>query len=143
MNCKICQEEIDKYLEGSLPPGSRQQFEQHLEICEECSEKLRILKVADIVISEEKRVESNPFLSARIMAILEGGELKKSASIFDTVTGRIIKPALIGVVIAISVFLGVGIGNLDNSEYLFRQVPDEITYIDDAEIESLYIYLTE
>ena len=143
MNCKICQEEIDKYLEGSLPGGSRQQFEQHLEICEECSDRLRIVKVADIVISEEKSIESNPFLSTRIMAMLEEEELKRSVSISDAITGRIFKPVLISVVIAISVILGVGIGNLNNAEYLFKQVPDEITYIDDTVIESLYIYLTE
>ncbi len=143
MNCEFCREEIDKYLEDSLPEGRRQQFENHLGTCAGCSEILRMLKIADLVMSDEKRIEPNPFLSTRIMAKLDEKELEKPFSVFKTITGRIFRPVLITVAIAVSIVLGIGIGNLSTAEYLFRQVPDEITYIDDAGIELLDIYLTE
>ena len=41
LTCQELVELVTDYLEGALPPGERVRFEEHLAICEGCSEYVR------------------------------------------------------------------------------------------------------
>ena len=143
MNCNYYQDEFEKYLDGSLPESDRQYLEIHLKSCHKCSEQFRITKLSEMVFSEEKSFESNPFLSTRVMAQLEANKTYKAKSFAEILTRNVLRPVLISAVIAIAVILGISIGNLSITEYISQQVPDEILYMDDAVIESLDLFLPQ
>ncbi|MBI2955705.1 MAG: zf-HC2 domain-containing protein [Acidobacteria bacterium] len=44
MSCKELVEIITEYLEGTLPPGERVRFEEHLALCEGCQNYLEQMR---------------------------------------------------------------------------------------------------
>lgn len=143
MNCKLCQKEFERYLEGNLPESTILQVEEHLNECAPCNEEFRFLKLAENVISEEKELESDPFLVTRVMALIEQMEQKPKNYVFDRIFGKVLKPALITVTLTVAILLGIVAGSLNNPVDQLIQIPDEISYMDDAFIESLDLFLNE
>lgn len=143
MNCKYYQKEFEKYLEGSLPEGTRLQVSGHIKGCTACNKELRLLELAEKIINEEKRLESNPFLSTRVMAIIDEMEQKPKNPVFDNLFGKVFKPVLITVTLTAALLLGIFAGSLNSPVDQSVQIPDEISYMDDAFIESLDLFLTE
>ena len=76
MNCQLCQREMDAYREEKLSPDMKALVEDHIKSCRECSEILRMEILADKVIEREKQLESDPYLSARLLARIESSENK-------------------------------------------------------------------
>jgi predicted anti-sigma-YlaC factor YlaD len=143
MDCNICKSEIENYIAGQLPEETMILMKQHLEKCAECSEILRIITVTEKIISEEKSIESNPYLSARVMAIIESGDQKKGYAVPEKSLRGMLRPVVISFAIMGAVILGIKIGKLAPTSNYANQVPDEISYLNDIEIESLGYYLTE
>lgn len=143
MNCKLYQKEFEKYLEGSLPESTRLQVAEHLEECTACHEEFRLLELAENLINEEKKLESNPFISTRVMARIEEIERRPKESVFDNLFGKVFKPVLITVTLTAALLLGIVAGSLNNKADQSVQIPEEISYMDDVFIESLDLYLTE
>jgi anti-sigma factor RsiW len=143
MNCKYYQKEFEKYLEGNLPESTRLQVAEHLEECPACHEEFRLLELAENLINEEKRLESNPFISTRVMARIEEIERRPKESVFDNLFGRAIKPVLITATLTAALLLGIFAGSLNSRLDQSVQIPEEISYMDDVLIESLDLFLTE
>jgi predicted anti-sigma-YlaC factor YlaD len=143
MNCKLCQSELENYLEGNLPDGKRSLLEQHLDQCDTCSETLKLLRLADNVIDIERKSESNPFLATRIMSAIEELEQKQRKPVYYPLFGKVLKPVLITATLAIALLLGIVAGNLGRPTILSSQIPDEMIYINDANIESLALFLID
>ena len=143
MNCKYYQKEFEKYLEGSLPESTRLQVAEHLEECPACHEELRLLELAENFISEEKKLESNPFLSTRVMEWIEEIERRPKESVFDNLFGKVFKPVLITVTLTAALLLGIFAGSLNIRPDQSDLIPEEISYMDDVFIESLDLFLTE
>lgn len=143
MDCKLCQEEIERYLEGSLPEGTKFKVAEHLKECAKCNGEFMFLKLADKVICEEKELESDPFLVTRVMALIENVEQKPGYYVFSRIFGKALKPALITVTLTVALLLGIVAGSLNNPVDQLIQIPDELSYMDDAFIESLEFYLNE
>lgn len=142
MNCQLCQNEIDAYREGSMPEGIRIQVETHLGGCKECSESYRLINLADQVIAEEKGIQSNPFLSTRIMAGIEELE-QKSGFQRIPVYQKVLKSALISVSIAAAIFVGVVAGNSYKPAHPANKLPIEMMYMNDAALESVDLFSNE
>jgi len=138
MNCDLCKRELDAYREGKLPDGIRVQVETHLQSCHECAEYFKVITLAEKVLDEEKSAQPNPFLSTRIMADIEALENKQKQ-----VHQGILKPVLISISIVIAVFLGITMGQLYKPAKQANAIPTELTYMDDASIESLNVFVTE
>lgn len=140
MNCQLCQKELDAYREGTLPEGIRIQVENHLGDCKECAKSFRLLSLSDNVMNEEKRSQSNPFLVTRIMAGIEELELNRASRERIPVYQKVLKPVLISVSVAAAIFIGV----LAGSSYLPAQstdrIPVEMTYMNDAALESVELF---
>jgi predicted anti-sigma-YlaC factor YlaD len=138
MNCDLCKRELDAYREGRLPDGIRVQIETHLQNCHECAEYYKVITLAEKVMDEEKSAQPNPFLSTRIMAGIDAlkNEQKQAYQ-------GILKPVLISVSIVIAVFLGITMGQLYKPAKQTNALPTELTYMDDASMESLNVFVTE
>jgi anti-sigma factor RsiW len=138
MNCKLCQNELETYREGRLPEGIRIQVEAHLETCNHCAEAFQLLQIADKVMNEEKGEQSNPFLATRIMAEIDAMEQVHNVPAYQ----KVLKPVLISVSIAAAVLIGVVTGNLDNTLQPVNNVPVELSYMNDAALESVDMFAT-
>ena len=88
-------------------------------------------------------MESNPFLSTRVMAVIEELEQTQKDSVFSTIFGKLLKPALITVTLAASLLLGIASGSLIRPVGYSEQIPEEIAYLNDSYIESLEFFAEE
>lgn len=141
MNCQLCRKEIDAYRGGKLPADMMTQVESHLKTCEACAEVLRLQAIADRVMNHEKETQSDPFLSTRVMALINNNEEQEYNK--RTVFTMLLKPVLITVSMAAAIFIGVLMGNLSYPGRNSEPIPVELALIDDATIESLNILTNE
>lgn len=138
MNCELCKKELDAYLEGRLPEGIRGQVEAHLAGCPGCTESYRLLMVANMVMDEEKVLEPNPFLATRVMAGIEELEQKRVP-----VYQKVFKPGLLSVLVAAAVFIGVVTGNIYKPVKDTNKIPVELSYMNDAALESVDVFANQ
>jgi predicted anti-sigma-YlaC factor YlaD len=136
MNCNLCKQELEAYHDGRLPEGIRAQVKSHLENCRECAAIYQMEIVANKVIVDEKQVQSNPFLSTRVMAEIEALELQSANSKKIPVYRLALKPVLITISIAAALLIGIMAGNIYQPSQQ-QQIPVELTYMDDAALESV------
>lgn len=140
MNCQLCQKELDAYREGLLPEGIRVQVETHLGECKECAESFHLVSLSNEVMEEEKRLQSNPFLVTRIMAGIEELEQNRERQQRMPAYQKVLKPVLISVSIAAAIFIGVMVGNIYLPTHPANNIPVEMTYMNDAAIESVDLF---
>ena len=138
MNCELCQKELEAYCDGKLPGNIRIQVESHLNECAKCAVSYQSIVLINQVISEEKELKPNPFLSTRIMAEIENREHEQSES--TSVITRIIRPVFITASMAAAIFAGVILGNLGSNQEF---VPAEFALMDDMDIESDLMLINE
>lgn len=141
MDCRSCNRESDSYLKDNIPCELRIQVEDHLRTCSRCAEEYRILKLAEIVINQEKEVLSNPFLPTRIMAMIDKSDILRNRQ--KPFYLRALKPVLIAFTVSASVFTGILIGNIYEPADTIKKIPYELILINDATIESVNLFLEE
>jgi len=133
MNCQSCQKESEAYRDNKLSANKRTKVEAHLENCIDCTNKYRIGAIIDTVINREKTTISNPFLSTRVMAVLEKED--KSSTVRKSIFNMTLRPAIITISMAAAIFSGVVLGNVYQVNN--KPMPFEISLIDDITIESV------
>ena len=140
MNCQLCQNELDGYLVGTLPEGTGIQVAEHLKSCSVCSESFQLLKLANKVMDAEMKVQSNPFLITRIMAGIE--EMENQSAGFHHIPAyqKVLKPILISVSLAAAIFFGVVLGSTFLSTESDQRIPVELSYMNDAALESVDLF---
>ena len=143
MNCQLCQKELDAYLGGKIPGGTRIQVEEHLGTCSECAESYRLVKLAADVINEEKDLKSNPFLVTKIMAGIEAAEQKHESHIAIPIYQNLFKSALITGSIAAAMVIGILVGNIYKPAPMEKNLPAELAYLNDAALESVDLFSIE
>jgi predicted anti-sigma-YlaC factor YlaD len=140
MNCKLCQQELEAYLEGRMPEGLKAQVETHLANCVECKTKYQLISIAEKTIKDEKQLEVNPFIATRVMNSIE--ELEKKEEFRAPAYQKVLKPILIGFSIAVAILIGVLEGGI-YKPYHTTGIPSELVYINDAAIESVSMFSKE
>jgi predicted anti-sigma-YlaC factor YlaD len=137
MNCNFCIEQLDDYRDGKLTEDDSIQVKTHLENCADCMEVYKLLVLTELVISEEKNTESNPFLVTRIISKINQSE--KTLNQFDKIPvyQSVLKPVLVTISIVAAIFFGVIIGREYNSPIRSTNIPVELLYINDATLESI------
>src|SRR5690348_12197805 len=69
MKCEVCQELLEEYLDGELASHDREQVNEHLIACVECSENFAALTAEqDLFARYDREIEVPPFLWTRIAA---------------------------------------------------------------------------
>ena len=137
MNCQLCQKESDAYLGGRLSDDMRTQIEAHLQSCEECAESYNLQSLAEKVITQEKAINPDFYLTTRIMTRLENSEYEARKITSPLI--RVVKPAFIMVSMAAAIFAGVLIGNIYKPSASVLSKPVELALMDDITIESVNI----
>ena len=130
MNCELCRKELEAYREGILPESTNHELKEHLGSCPGCASIFHGEEMIDLIIGHEKTIESNPFLSTRVMAEIEKSETLISVPAWQ----RALKPVLVMASIVLAVTIGVLSGNLYYKP-VTEKVPMELAYMDDAAME--------
>ena len=142
MNCQLCQKELDAHQEGILPEGIRTQVEAHLESCINCAQSYQLIRIADKVMDEEKSMQSNPFLVTRIMSGIEELEQNRESLLHIPVYQKMVKTLLVSVSMAAAIFIGVVAGSNYTPTKPANSLPIEMTYMNDAALESVELFST-
>jgi predicted anti-sigma-YlaC factor YlaD len=135
MNCELCQKDLEAYREGRLPIGIRVQVKAHLDGCKSCAEIYKMENLVERIMDEEKSMQSNPFLSTRIMAGIDELEQKRESYQRTPAYQKVLKPVLITVSIGVAIFIGVMAGNIYKPSLSANEVPVELSYMNDAALE--------
>lgn len=135
MNCVTCKNQVEAYLEGKLSEGAEMLVEAHLSSCNDCAALYRTMLLVNRITTHEKSILPNPFMATRILARIDAlDELRFSRP------KKVLKPVLIGVTIAAAVLFGVFTGSMYQSDTFRRNVPEELSYLNDASMESVDFY---
>jgi hypothetical protein len=137
VNCQSCQNAFEDHRRGTLTDDIRTQFKSHLQGCTICTEEYKLLTLAERVIDEEKKLQSNPFLSTRIMARIEA--IKSPGLRRTPVFTELAKPFILVIILAIVIAAGVAIGSMYRYVPERNSIPAEMALIDDAAIESVSV----
>lgn len=68
MECNDVREKLSAYIEGIIAPEEKPRIDEHLKVCERCSESLADLRKALAHIRDLEEVEPPPWLSQKVMA---------------------------------------------------------------------------
>lgn len=142
MNCTTCSEILDDYLAGTLKPELSAQLVQHLNHCQRCNDLHQMLTYTQKLIKEEKNYSENPFLTERIMAQIEHQHSDYSDNRLILQVYKVARPALIAASVILAVFIGIAAGNL-TVKLTKPNLPAELIFINDDEIEATYTYLND
>ena len=137
MDCIICRKELEEYRQGNPGADMKATVEEHITSCIECSEYYKVLRLSELIIEREKKIEPGPYLASGIMSAIENAE----SGAPETRLIRILKPAIIAASLAAAIFAGTIIGNVYKPASGY--VPVELTLMNDAEIESVDVLLSE
>lgn len=137
MNCNLCKHELEAYREGRLPEGMRTQVDAHLAKCSDCSSIYHTEILANRVMDAEKQIQSNPFLSTRIMAGIEAMEQRTESSERIPAYRKALKPVLVSLSITAAILAGIFAGSIYQPAKQSKEIPVEMAYINDAALESV------
>lgn len=137
MICKNTYRDIISYLEGGLTLEKREKIKAHLGECEVCRNFADNLVNNLKIIEQEKTVLPNPFLYSRIQEKINNYYYKPNA--FITYTVRILRPAIISIIIAVGIFTGIKLGSYFKSKYINNtsELQIETYYLNDMQHESV------
>ncbi len=135
MDCKLCENDLERYHRGKLPPEISFQIKEHLKSCPGCAQSYRLLLITENVIAEEKSLRGNPYLVTRIMAELENENSRRSVA--RPSVQRVLRPVLITISLFIAITLGILEGNLIRTSPSYEPVPVEILILNDSAVESV------
>jgi hypothetical protein len=78
MECSDVREKLSAYMEGIVPPEEKPLIDEHLKVCERCSESLADLKKALKLVRNLEEVEPPPWMTQKVMArVRSEPELKR------------------------------------------------------------------
>ncbi len=142
MNCSSCQKQLESFIAGNLSSDIQMNLKTHLEECEACHKVYTAMVITNKVISQEKELKVNPFISTRIMEHIKQHEEISVNRNFGW--SKVLQPALLTVSVALALFIGISAGNMyQNTTTAQNSIPEELILMDDASMESLNLIITE
>lgn len=105
MDCNLINSKLFAYAENILSIDEKTMVKEHLNNCPNCMKIANILTDSIKIIERHKSVEANPFIYTRIAQKLKSSETENYYS-------RILKPVLVSIIILVSLYGGIRIGNI-------------------------------
>jgi anti-sigma factor RsiW len=122
MNCNQSKKVFIFQIEGCLPAQQSQELNEHLSYCPSCKALYNKLQYTMDLMPAEKHGMTNPYFLERVeqkLANLDPADHRKPPAFV-----RILKPAMLAVLIVISVFIGVIVGGLNQNEEAVSNTSD-------------------
>jgi predicted anti-sigma-YlaC factor YlaD len=140
MNCSVCENNLNGYLEGKLSTELTKEVINHLKHCESCQELCTALRSLDQLILNEKVTIPSPYLTSRVMNLIR---TQNRVIAGENKLQRILQPLLIAASITLAILGGVKAGNIYSTTRANKQVPVELALMDDLSLESVDIITQE
>jgi len=114
MNCKLAQQNMMNYLDGTVDKGIINAFEEHVRSCSSCRDELQLLKSIYMQVEAELyEYAPNPSLAARVTAKLT--ERHEQPKAILTQKGYILAVSLAAAAVLIGLFVGIQFVNSGSS----------------------------
>lgn len=143
MNCKHCQENAKNHQQQLISVDVKNQIKAHLDKCEACQKFYAAFNLTESFVAKENQLRVNPFMATRVMAKIEQLQQATKEQGFGTARVSKLQPFLVAVSIVFAVFLGVSAGSFYKIEKPANKLPVELSYLDDAAMESLSIFIND
>lgn len=140
MDCIICQKYISEFPDNTLSSEQEMLMRKHISGCKQCFTEYQSQIIFDKIIISEKNTISNPFLITRILNNIETIEEQKTLIPHLSYPKKLFRPALIAFSIFIAITLGIFTGNLYKTSKVQTNIPEDLYFVNDANIESLTFY---
>ena len=139
MDCKLCERELEAYLQDRLPHEERFQIEAHLRECDSCSQSLFLEKLALEAILAEKAMLPASSLSDRIMEKIQEEHARETDGVIFMIP-PVLRKIAYAASIAAALYIGIIAGNFYMAD---DSIPAEMSYINDLQIESVNLFTNE
>ena len=106
-------------------------FNMHLDACDMCKKVVSEMELTMQILGRPVKLEADPFMHTRIMA-----ELENESEAAKWKFKQVLQPVLLGVIILIGVYLGIGLGNRFYDEDVFSNQQDSEVNLIDLEIDT-------
>ena len=106
MNCNEIKEKLIFHAEGSLNHDKSSQVQKHLDGCDECQSFFLFLKDTLSVIEKEKRRDTNPYFSMKVMERLKSQSSPKQISGYFSFSSMY-KPSLALLLTGLAIYAAV------------------------------------
>ena len=137
MNCSDCISKIGSFIEGTLSIDEKQQMEKHFSTCDACKHMHNELVQDFAILESEKSTAHNPFIATRVMAAI--AEIEKP-TVRQIGYKKILQPILIAASLFIAITGGIKVGSLYSKIASFHTETDNLSFMDDAKLESLQTF---
>jgi hypothetical protein len=139
MKCRIFDNDLMLYAEGSLDGKKKAAVETHLSECHDCRSALAVISDTRILIEKEKSMVPNQFLFTRIIAGLDSGKMNHYEY------KRILVPAMVAsFLILVAVLGGMNLGRLlymnhEDVSYIIQQENRSLNDLKQESIENFFL----
>jgi len=140
MNCSVCKNNLNGYLEGKLSTELTKEMINHLKHCESCQELYKAIRMLEQLIIEEKETNPSPYLTSHVMNLIQ--PQNKEITV-ESKFQRFLQPLLIAASITLAIVGGMKAGNIYSSAKNDRHVPMELALMDDFSLESVDLITQE
>jgi len=137
MNCSDCISKIGSFIEGTLSNDEKQQMGKHFSTCDACKHMHDELVQDFAILESEKSTAHNPFIATRVMAAITEIEKPTARQIGYK---KILQPILIAASLFIAIAGGIKVGTLYSKSVTFHTETDNLSFMDDAKLESLQTF---
>lgn len=139
MNCENCQRLLLRDGFHRLSGEQKQEILNHIDGCSECAAFFQLENQLIALVEEEKRVQLAADVVDRVMALIVEGEQQPHAQRqgVSLSWSAILRAVAAVLLILLAVSAGVFMGNLSRKSL---QAPQELTMLDDARLESFFVY---
>ncbi|MBC35649.1 MAG: hypothetical protein CL663_06395 [Bacteroidetes bacterium] len=131
MNCKEIHNKLNAYLESSLDDDQLRDFNMHLDACDTCKKVVSEMELTMQILDRPVKLEADPFMHTRIIA-----ELENESETVKWKFKQVLQPVLLGMIILVGVYLGIGLGNRFYDEDVFSNQQDSEVNLIDLEIDT-------
>ena len=116
LDCLFVRNNLFTYQEKQFSGLDRKKFEDHLNLCEECSRIVSDFQSVTSLIDHKKSVEVNAFFHTRTLQYIET-ELNQGNRIPNHLFKRILQPVLMSFLFLSAILIGLLIGKQFGSNY--------------------------
>ena len=139
MKCKILNNDLISYAEGSLSAERKDHIDSHLTHCSDCNEFVSFLRQSLLAIEKDKEVAVNTFMYTRVVTRLDADERHSYIN-----AKKIIPAFAFSFLLLLGIIGGINLGKLysDSIPGYSIELQEEISYIDDIKQEPIEVFFS-
>lgn len=108
--CRLLRENLYAYRENELPVTLKEQLDDHVSRCKECSSLVVQFDGVHAAVKQQAAIEPRPFAETRLQQRVENYLENRPASLFSFSARSLLQPAVISLGLMLALAIGILIG---------------------------------